>query len=202
MPGELRTMHGVQATPATNEAEVMTVDDLARCLRVSRRRACDLLRLRWLRSCVSGVSFGCRAKPCGCSSRRVGTRWVQAVAVEGRRMAHAQRTPADATAEPGARGEVRRSQHVGLERAETAVHGGGLHRRGELEAEAARHDVSLSSNERAKRLAVIDRKARAVAIREELLICHLEQAHVETLRREDALPEIVLLTTLDDEAAA
>ena len=38
----------MQVTPATTEAEVLTVDDVASRLQVSRRRVYDLLRLRWL----------------------------------------------------------------------------------------------------------------------------------------------------------
>ena len=38
----------MQATTATTETDVLTVDDVACRLRVSRRRVYDLLRFRWL----------------------------------------------------------------------------------------------------------------------------------------------------------
>lgn len=74
----------------------------------------------------------------------------------------------------------------------------------ELEREAERHGKAvLGADERAKRLATVDQKARTAAVTEELLILHLERAHVgEVLRREDASPEIVLCTVLDQEEAA
>jgi len=43
-----------------------------------------------------------------------------------------------------------------------------------LEAEAARHEVLLSAEEREKRLAVIDGKMRALWYRAEALACALE----------------------------
>ena len=70
------------------------------------------------------------------------------------------------------------------------------------EAAADLGEQTLAPAERAKRLAALDAKARAAALREELLLSALEAAGVETLRREDAEPEVVLAVHLPDAASA
>lgn len=66
-----------------------------------------------------------------------------------------------------------------------------------LERESEGQGLTLTAEERAKQLEALHRKIRTAAAREEVLVVRLEAAHFETLRRQDADPEIVLCLTLD-----